>query len=187
MCPSDVVEWFEGTRNPLARQQILTAGTRFSGHRLMTSIGITNTTLPLNLETEVCDWKRREERLVRASGLPYTIVRPGWFDYNAPDEHTVLFLQGDTRSAGGPQDGGAARRQIAEVLVGALYTDEATNKALELFAQTGPALDDLSACFAVLETDTPGSLNGVLYPDTQPPTDEPARVLADLVAVRRQA
>ena len=57
----------------------------------MTSIGITNTTLPLNLETEVCDWKRREERLVRASGLPYTIVRPGWFDYNAPDEHTVLF------------------------------------------------------------------------------------------------
>ncbi len=29
------------------------------------------------------DWKRRGERLVRASGLDYTIVRPGWFDYNS--------------------------------------------------------------------------------------------------------
>ena len=27
---------------------------------------------------------RRSERLVRARGHPYTIVRPGWFDYNTP-------------------------------------------------------------------------------------------------------
>jgi uncharacterized protein YbjT (DUF2867 family) len=33
------------------------------------------------------DWKRRGERLVRASGLPYTIVRPGWFDYNDAGQH----------------------------------------------------------------------------------------------------
>ena len=34
---------------------------------------------------------------LRASGLPYTIVRPGWFDYNAADQHRLVLLQGDTR------------------------------------------------------------------------------------------
>jgi uncharacterized protein YbjT (DUF2867 family) len=51
---------------------------------LMTAIGVTK-------HTPGHDWKRRGERLVRASGLPYTIVRPGWFDYNEPG--------GGTRSA----------------------------------------------------------------------------------------
>jgi len=32
---------------------------------------------------------------VRPSGLPYTIVRPGWFDYNKADEHQLVFLQGE--------------------------------------------------------------------------------------------
>ena len=42
---------------------------------LMTAIGITR-------RNATHDWKRRSERLVRASGNQYTIVRPGWFDYN---------------------------------------------------------------------------------------------------------
>jgi hypothetical protein len=69
----------------------------------MTSIGVTNRTGAYNRATEAHDWKRRSERLVRASGLPYTIVRPGWFDYNAPDERQLVLLQGDTRQAGDSQ------------------------------------------------------------------------------------
>jgi hypothetical protein len=38
---------------------------------------------------------------VRASGLPYTIVRPGWFDYNGPDEHRLVLLQ-DASASGYP-------------------------------------------------------------------------------------
>jgi hypothetical protein len=38
------------------------------------------------------DWKRRSERFLRASWLPYTTVRTGWFDYNAPDQHRLCFL-----------------------------------------------------------------------------------------------
>jgi uncharacterized protein YbjT (DUF2867 family) len=53
---------------------------------LMTSIGVTNRSSSDNRSTEGPDWKRRSERLVRASGRSYTIVRPGWFDDNAPDE-----------------------------------------------------------------------------------------------------
>ena len=47
---------------------------------LMISIGITNRRSSYNRSTEGPEWKRRSERLVRASGRPYTIVRPGWFD-----------------------------------------------------------------------------------------------------------
>jgi len=52
---------------------------------LMTAIGVTNRDGAYNRATQIHDWKRRGERLVRASGRPYTVVRPGWFDYNAAD------------------------------------------------------------------------------------------------------
>jgi uncharacterized protein YbjT (DUF2867 family) len=84
---------------------------------LMTSIGVTHRSGTYNRTTRIHDWKRRAERLVRASALPYTIVRPGWFDCNAADQHRLVFLQGDTRHAGDPSDGVVARRQIAEGLV----------------------------------------------------------------------
>ena len=41
---------------------------------LMTSIGVTQSGGGYR---ELLEWKRRSERLVRASGAPYTIVRPG--------------------------------------------------------------------------------------------------------------
>jgi uncharacterized protein YbjT (DUF2867 family) len=69
-------------------------GSRTVRIALMTAIGVTNRTGAYNRSTETHDWKRRSGRLVRASGLPYTIVRPGWFDYNAPDEHQLVLLQG---------------------------------------------------------------------------------------------
>lgn len=50
---------------------------------LMTAIG---TTRP---GVAYAQWKLRSERLVRAGGNPYTIVRPGWFDYNQPDQRMV--------------------------------------------------------------------------------------------------
>jgi uncharacterized protein YbjT (DUF2867 family) len=87
---------------------------------LMTSIGVTNRTGQYNRTTESHDWKRRSERLVRVSGLPYSIVRPGWFDYNGPSEHRLVLLQGDRRQAGNSSDGVIARRQIAEILVHSL-------------------------------------------------------------------
>lgn len=98
---------------------------------LMTAIGVTNRASSYNRSTESADWKRRAERLVRASGLPYTIVRPGWFDYNGPNEHKLVFLQGDRRHTGTPKDGVIGRRQIAEVLVESLSSPGATRKTFE--------------------------------------------------------
>ena len=120
---------------------------------------------------------------MRASGLPYTIVRPGWFDYNAPDERRLVLLQGDTRQAGNSSDGVIARRQIAEVLVHSRGSDGALRKTFELVATTGPAPDDFDALFAPLDADPKGTLDGVRDMANQPLKGEPKGVRDDLDAV----
>lgn len=153
---------------------------------LMTSIGVTNRTGSYNRSTQAHDWKRRSERLVRASGHPYTIVRPGWFDYNASDQHRLTFLQGDTRQAGNSSDGVIARRQIAQVLVSSLSSDAAVGKTFELVAEQGPAPTDLGPLFAALEPDPPGTLDGVHDTANMPLADEPHRVHTDLDSLTRR-
>jgi uncharacterized protein YbjT (DUF2867 family) len=155
-------------------------GPRTARIALMTAIGVTNRTGAYNRSTEAHDWKRRSERLVRASGLPYTIVRPGWFDYNGPDEHRIVLLQGDTRQAGNSSDGVIARSQIAEVLVHSLASPQAVGKTFELVATTGPGPDDFDALFAALEEDGEGDLDGVEDVENMPLADEPKRVREDL-------
>ena len=168
---------YEGVRN------VLTAiGNRPVRIALMTAIGVTDRTSNYNLTSEAHDWKRRSERLVRACGHPYTIVRPGWFDYNTPDEVAIVMLQGDTRHTGTPKDGVIARRQIAQVLVGSLTSEAAQRKTFELVAELGPQTQDLEPLFRALKPDQSGSIDGVDDADTQPFADEPASVQADITA-----
>ncbi len=128
----------ETVDNGGVRNVLFALGSRTARIALMTSIGVTNRTGSSNRSTEYHDWKRRAERPVRASGLPYTIVRPGWFDYNGPDEHQLVLLQGDKRQVGNSSDGVIARSQIAEVLVHSLSSDQALRKTFELVATKGP-------------------------------------------------
>jgi hypothetical protein len=44
-------------------------------------------------------------------------VRPGWFDFNEPDQQKLVMLQGDRRQAGDPSDCAVAKHQIAETLL----------------------------------------------------------------------
>lgn len=144
---------------------------------LMTAIGVTK-------HTAGHDWKRRGERLVRASGLPYTIVRPGWFDYNEPNQQRLVMLQGDTRWAGDPSDGVVSRAQIAHVLVASLTSDAADRETLELVAEHGRAQDNLAPLFAALRPDPTDAIDAVLDRDNMPLGEEPAAVVADLDAIR---
>jgi len=169
---------YGGVRNILAA-----LGSRTARIALMTSIGVTNRNSSYNRSTEAHDWKRRSERVIRASGMPYTIVRPGWFDYNGPDEHELLLLQGDKRHSGTPQDGAIERRQLAEVLVRSLTSDQAVRKTFELVSTKGPAQDDFDALFGKLEPDLPSALDGVQDMDNMPLEDEPKQVREDLDAV----
>jgi uncharacterized protein YbjT (DUF2867 family) len=166
-------------------KRVRRAGRPVDAHRLMNAIGVTNREGDYHRQTEAHDWKRRGERLVRASGLPYTIVRPGWFDYNKPDEHRLVLLQGDRRHAGDSSDGVIARRQLAEVLVASLTSDGALRKSFELVATHGPAQQDLDAECARLDADPPGALDAVHDLTNMPLQDEPQRVRRDLDAVKR--
>lgn len=151
---------------------------------LMTAIGVTDRAGSYNRRTESHDWKRRSERLVRASGNAYTIVRPGWFDYNDADQHRLVMLQGDTRRAGTPADGVIARHQIAEVLVASLTLEQARNKTFELVAEAGREQEDLAPLFAAVTVDDAGAPDGVGDANNMPLDQEPAQVLADLQAIR---
>lgn len=160
------------------------------GHRrvrvaLMTAIGVTYRDSAYNRSSHAHEWKRRSERLVRASGHQYTIVRPGWFDYNAADEHKLVFLQGDTRRHAGPADGVIARSQIAEVLVAALTSPAAWGKTFELVAQRGAAQSDLEPLFAALDDDN--VLDGPRDEDNQPLSAEPDIVRDELERLTRIA
>jgi uncharacterized protein YbjT (DUF2867 family) len=170
---------YGGVRNVLRA-----LGARPARIALMTAIGVTNRTGDYNRQTEAHDWKRRSERLVRASGRPYTIVRPGWFDYNKPDEHRLVLLQGDKRQAGDPSDGVIARRQIAEILVRSLTSPQADRKTFELVATAGDGQQDLEPLFAALDADPPGALDAAHDTTNMPLAEEPQRIRDDLDAVR---
>ncbi|MDR6558593.1 uncharacterized protein YbjT (DUF2867 family) [Arthrobacter pascens] len=148
-----------------------------AGHRvriaLMTAIGVTR-------RGSTHDWKRRSERLVRASGNAYTIVRPGWFDYNNDDQLEITLLQGDTRHAGSPTDGVIARHQIARVLVDSLASDEADHKTFELVAEHGHAQPDVKPIFGALDRDPANTFDGVRDQVNMPVETEPERVRQDL-------
>ena len=173
---------YGGVRNVLRA-----LGSRTARIALMTSIGVTNRTGDYNRTTEAHDWKRRSERLVRASGLPYTIVRPGWFDYNGRDQHRLVVLQGDRRQAGDSSDGVVSRRQIAQVLVRGLSSDHALRKTFELIATAGAAQDDFDVLFAPLDADPQGTLDGVHDMANMAMEDEPQRVRDDTVLAHHSA
>lgn len=146
---------------------------------LMTTIGVTAL-------RDSSEWKRRGERLVRASGNDYTIVRPGWFDYNDDDQLRIAPRQGDTHQAGTPADGVIARRQIARVLVESLTNSAAIGKTFELVAEHGPEQADLTSVFDALPADAlDGDLDGAGDAANLPLSTEPATVRADLDRIHR--
>ncbi|MGI5429640.1 SDR family oxidoreductase [Streptomyces sp. CA-179760] len=138
---------------------------------LMTSVCATRHDVP-----GANPWKRRSERLLRASGLPYTIVRPGWFDHADPTQRRLVLDQGGTA------DGGIARDQITETLVRSLLTDSALGKTFELTATDGEEQNDWSVLLSALKADAPRSVDGILDPANLPVTAEPQALRADLDA-----
>jgi uncharacterized protein YbjT (DUF2867 family) len=140
---------------------------------LMTSINVTRRD---SAYRELLDWKRRSERLVRLSGAPYTIVRPGWFDPGASER--LVIEQGDAGS------GAVSRELLADVLIRSLLTDTAVGKTFELYATAGAPTADWEGLFAAAEPDIAGSLDGVKDRDNLPLDKEPALVRDDFAQFR---
>lgn len=122
-------------------------------------------------------WKRRGERLLRCSGLPYTIVRPAWFDCVRPNEQQLYLTQKPQSYQFSASDGGVARHQLAEVLVNALSTPEAKGKTFSLFARVGERTRDFQALFATAVPDKANkNWDGVYDSDNLPLSQEPSQI-----------
>jgi uncharacterized protein YbjT (DUF2867 family) len=139
---------------------------------LMSSIGVTAAG---GSSRELLDWKRRGERLLRASGLPYTIVRPGWFDAGIGTEQQVDLRQGDLT-----EYGPARREHVAETLVQALRTPEATGRTVEVFSTDGRPVTDWDTSFGATDPDQPRAFDGAHDRPGPAPGQEPQRVRDDL-------
>ncbi|MER5495619.1 SDR family oxidoreductase [Streptomyces sp. NPDC002561] len=144
---------------------------------LMTTIFVTRRDHYFNDGGHALDWKRRSERLVRAFGAPYTIVRPGWLDAGEGGAR-LRIEQGDTG------EGGIGRDVLGVLLVEALLDGTALGKTFEVFSGPGPAATDFTGLFAEAEPDAPGVLDAVKDTDNLPLDAEPADVRDGLAHLR---
>lgn len=70
---------------------------------------------PMNAYGRMLDWRLAGENAVRSSGLPYTVIRPGWLT-DEPDHGQLHLDQGDVG------DGFVTRPQVADACVQSLYS-----------------------------------------------------------------
>jgi uncharacterized protein YbjT (DUF2867 family) len=116
---------------------------------LVSSRAVTQEDNPLNrMFGDVLKWKLKGEDALRASGIPYTVVRPGGL-LNAPGrQKTVVFEQGDTVTSAQTT---ISRADVADICVQALKYPEARNRTFETHTIEGPPTTDWRALFAALD------------------------------------
>lgn len=116
---------------------------------LVSSRGVTQDDNPLNkMFGDVLKWKLKGEDALRASGIPYTVVRPGGL-LNAPGRQKAVVLeQGDGVTSGATT---IARADVADICVQALKHPEARNRTFETHTVEGPPVADWRALFAALD------------------------------------
>ncbi|MCY4254845.1 MAG: SDR family oxidoreductase [Gammaproteobacteria bacterium] len=134
---------YEGARN--LAEAAHAAGA--SQYVLVSSRGVTDDDHYLNrMFNNVLKWKRKGEEAVAASGIDYTIVRPGGLGDGEGGGQTIVFEQGDNRSEGIFIN----RADVARVCVAALQHDAARNKVFEIRAADGEPQADFGPDFEAL-------------------------------------
>lgn len=91
--------------------------------------------------------RARGEEALRASGRPYTIVRPSWLTDEPGGQQAIRFEQGDTG------EGEVARADVAAVVVAALGSTAALGKTLEIYNEAGDPPADWDLAFSSLAAD----------------------------------
>jgi uncharacterized protein YbjT (DUF2867 family) len=120
---------------------------------MVSSRGVTQTDHPLNkMFGNVLTWKLKGEDYLRASGLPYTIVRPGGLLNEPAGKGEVIFEQGDRRFGGSTLS--IAREDVAIVCVQALKYPEAKFRTFEIHRAQGTPVTDWQAKFASLKPES---------------------------------
>jgi len=114
---------------------------------LISSMGATQDDHQLNrLFNNILIWKRKGEEAVAASGIPYTIIRPGGLNDGPGSEQTVIFEQGDLPGL----EKAISRADVARVTVAAVKDEGARNRVFEIYARDGEPQTGFSGEFAAL-------------------------------------
>ncbi|MBM9507456.1 NAD(P)H-binding protein [Actinacidiphila acididurans] len=117
---------------------------------LVSQICVTRPEHPTNAYGRLLDWRLAGEEVVRDSGLPYTVVRPGWFD-DAARHGGIRLDQGDA------MNGFIRREDCAETIAEALASPATVGVTFEVFNEPAPAaaagVHDWPAMFGALDAD----------------------------------
>jgi uncharacterized protein YbjT (DUF2867 family) len=117
---------------------------------LTSSMGVTNPDHQLNqILDNILQWKLKGENAVRATGINYTIVRPGGLTNGPGGQSGIKVLQGDPREAVGR----ISRNDVGAVLIQALGRKEAYGKTFEIVGDSGVTSVDWDNLFAGLKPD----------------------------------
>ena len=116
---------------------------------LVSSMGATHADHPLNkMFDNILVWKLKGEDALRASGVPYTVVRPGGLRNAQAGQTALTALQGDPKV-----NGQISRADVAAICVAALGNKAAQGKTFEVIGADGAPPSDWTAFFAGLRTD----------------------------------
>ncbi len=109
---------------------------------IVSSLCVSKFLHPLNLFWLVLFWKKQAERYLQASGLTYTIIRPGGL-LNRDKEGGLVLSGADTLF-----DGSIPRTKVAEVTVDALFEASAKNKVIEIVVSADVSDRPIAELFA---------------------------------------
>jgi uncharacterized protein YbjT (DUF2867 family) len=124
------------------------AGADIKQFVLVSSSGTTQEDHFLNKAfNNVMKWKFQGEEALRASGVPYTIVRPGGLVTIPGGEQALVFAQGDTTA------GRISREDLALICIAALQQPAAINKTFETYSSEAAGANDWAALFGSLQSD----------------------------------
>ncbi|MFE9251228.1 SDR family oxidoreductase [Streptomyces sp. NPDC007088] len=135
---------YDGVRNVLAAAA---EGGRRPHIVLVSQIYVTRREHPMNAYGRLLDWRLRGEDEVRASGLPYTVVRPSWLTDGEVAGARVRLEQHDRGS------GWVSRKSVAEACVQSLLLPVASGRTFELYNEPGQEPTDWAPLFAQLIPD----------------------------------
>jgi uncharacterized protein YbjT (DUF2867 family) len=133
---------YEGTKNlvQVAKEQGI------QHFVLVSSLCVSQLLHPLNLFWLILVWKKQAEDYLRASGLGYTIVRPGGLK-NEDNSDPVVMQSADTLF-----DGSIPRAKVAQVCVEALLQPSARNKTVEIISREQASLAAFPDLFSSVQS-----------------------------------
>jgi uncharacterized protein YbjT (DUF2867 family) len=117
---------------------------------LVSSMGVTHPEHQLNAMLDnILEWKLKGEEAVRATGINYTIVRPGSLTNEPGGQRGVRIMQGDPIDG----EGSISRSDVAAVLVNAVGRPELYGKTFEVVGDNGVTRIEWASLYSELRAD----------------------------------